>query len=57
MPLSESEFREVQGRVMHMFMDTITTFEAIEQNAESLYGDRAPDVRAAIKEYFDDFLI
>jgi hypothetical protein len=56
MPLSENDLREVQGRVMRMFMDTITTFEVIEQNADAIYGERAPEVRAAIEEYFEDFL-
>lgn len=56
MPLSDSDLRDVQSRVMQMFMDTIATFELIEQNAEAMYGDRAPDVRAAINEYLNDFL-
>ena len=41
---------------MAMFMDTIATFETIERNADAIYGDRAPDVRAAIAEYLNDFL-
>lgn len=56
MPLAENELPGVQGRVMHMFMDTIATFELIEQNAEAIYGDRAAEVRAAINEYLHDFL-
>lgn len=56
MPLSENDLREVQGRVMRMFMDTIATFEMIEKNAEAIYGDKAPEVRTAINEYLEDFL-
>jgi len=56
MPLSDNDLRDVQGRVMRMFMDTIATFEMIEKNAEAIYGDRSSDVRAAINEYFNDFL-
>ncbi len=56
MPLSENELRDVQRRVMMMFMDTIFTFETIEENAESIYGERADEMRAAIKEYLNDFL-
>ncbi len=48
MPLADNELRDVQGRVMRMFMDTIATFEAIEKNADAIYGDEAPDLRAAI---------
>ncbi len=56
MPISDYDLRDVQGRVMRMFMDTIATFEMIEKNAEAIYGDRSSDVRAAIIEYFNDFL-
>lgn len=56
MPLSENELRNVQDRVMAMFMDTISTFEAIEKNAEDLYGERVEEMRAAINEYLNDFL-
>jgi hypothetical protein len=56
MPLSERDLREVQGRVMRMFMDTITTFEIIKENAGTIYGDKAHEVRAVINEYLDDFL-
>lgn len=56
MPLSDNALREVQSRVLRMLMDTIATFEVIEQNAEAIYGESAPDVRAAINEYLDDFL-
>ena len=48
MPLSDNELRDVQGRVMRMYMDTIATFELIEKNADAIYGDRSSDVRAAI---------
>jgi hypothetical protein len=56
MPMTESELQDVRGRVWRMFMDTIATFQLIEQSAEVIYGDRAPDVRAAINEYLDDFI-
>lgn len=56
MPLSDDELRDVQRRVTRMFMDTIETFSAIDQHAESIYGDRSSAVRAAINEYMDDFL-
>ncbi len=56
MPLLESDLREVQSRVMRMFMDTIKTFEMIEENADGIYGDSASVVRAAIKECLDDFV-
>ena len=56
MPLSDNDLREVQGRVLRMFMDTIATVETIALQADAIYGDRAAEVRAAIKEYLDDFL-
>lgn len=56
MPLSDNELRDVQERVMRMFMDTIATFELIEKNAQTIYGDGSPRIRAAINEYLDDFL-
>lgn len=56
MPLSDNDLRDVQSRVMHIFMDTIATFELIERNAEAIYGDKSADVRAAINEYLHDFL-
>lgn len=56
MPLADKDLRDVQNRVMRMFMDTIATFELIGKNAEAIYGDRSADVRAAINEYLDDFL-
>lgn len=56
MPLSDNDLRDVQGRVMQMFMDTIATFEMIEKNADTIYGDRSSEVRAAINEYLNDFL-
>jgi hypothetical protein len=56
MPLSDNDLRDVQGRVMRMFMDTIATFEMIETNAVIIYGDRSLEVRAAINEYLNDFL-
>lgn len=57
MPLSDNELRNVQNRVMRMFMDTIDTFQTIEKNAEVIYGDRSRVVRAAINEYLNDFLL
>ena len=55
MPLSDNDLREVQGRLMEMFMDTIRTFEMIQKNANKIYGEKSPEVRAAINEYLDDF--
>ncbi|MDJ0740622.1 MAG: hypothetical protein QNJ91_12975 [Gammaproteobacteria bacterium] len=55
MPLTDDELRDVQGRVMRMLVDTINTFETIGVHADGLFGDRAPEVRAAINEYLDDF--
>ena len=56
MPLTDDGLRDVQGRVMHMFMDTIRTFELIEQNADMLFGEKADQVRSAINEYLEDFI-
>jgi hypothetical protein len=56
MPLSERDLGEVRRRVFQMLVDTIATLEALEKNAELLYGDRAASVRAAINEYLDDFI-
>lgn len=56
MPLSENELRNSRGRVMMMFMDTIATFEAIENNAETLFGENAGEMRSAINECLNDFL-
>jgi hypothetical protein len=39
-----------------MFMDTITTVETIAGHADTLYGEQATSVRAAIDEYLNDFL-
>lgn len=55
MPLEDDDLREVQRRVMEMFMDTIATFQWIEQHADAMYGDRSADVRTAINEYLNDF--
>jgi hypothetical protein len=57
MPMTENELQEVRGRVLRMFMDTIATFEKIEENADAMYGERAPGVRAAIREYLNDFIL
>lgn len=46
MPLSDNDLREVQGRVLRMFMDTIATVETIARQADAIYGDRAADARA-----------
>lgn len=56
MPLSDNDLRDVQRRVLEMFMDTIKTFEMIEKNADIIYGDRSREVQAAINEYLNDFL-
>lgn len=56
MPLSDNDLRDVQSRVLRMFMDTIATLDIIEENAEAIYGDRSAGVRAAINEYRNDFL-
>ncbi len=56
MPLAQEELRDVQARVLRMFMDTITTFEAIRANSGELFGERAPQIQAAIDEYLEDFL-
>jgi hypothetical protein len=55
MPLSDAELPDVQRRVMAMLADTIQTFDLIEQHADTLYGDGAHDIRAALKEFLDDF--
>jgi hypothetical protein len=39
-----------------MFMDTIKTIEAIEENADVLFGTNAADVKEAINEYLKDFI-
>lgn len=56
MPLSDNGLRDVQGRLMDMFMDTIQTIELIEQNADILFGENADQVRSAINEYLEDFI-
>lgn len=56
MPLAEIELRDCQRRVFAMFMDTIATFEVIEQNAESIYGSRSQEIRDAIREHLADFV-
>lgn len=56
MPLADNDLRDVQNRVLRMFMDTIATFELIEKNAEAIYGDKSAEIRAAINEYLNDFL-
>lgn len=56
MPLSDNDLRAVQKRVFQMYMDTIATFEVIEQKATAIYGDKAREIRATINEYLDDFL-
>ena len=56
MPLPIAEVPNVHNRLMIMLMDTIRTFELINENAQELFGDQAPEVSEAIKEYLDDFL-
>lgn len=56
MPLNNDDLDDVRRRVNGMFMDTIATFRLIEENSDEIYGDRAPQIRAAINEYLDDFL-
>lgn len=56
MPLSNNELRNVQERVMYMFMDTIDTIKLIEKNTDVLFGDNADQIRAAINEYLEDFI-
>lgn len=56
MPLSEESVGQVRQRVMYMFLDTVKTFEVIDEHAAAIYGDRASEIKAAINEYFDDFL-
>lgn len=56
MPLNEENLREVKGRVFAMYMDTINTFELIEENAEFLFGENSDQMKSAINEYLDDFI-
>jgi hypothetical protein len=56
MPLATNDFRAAQDRVYAMFMDTVRTIEEIERHADSMYGDRTRDVRAAINECLDDLV-
>ena len=56
MPLAEDELRDVQHRVTLMFMDTIDTFQMIEERADDIFGESAEEVRNAINEYLNDFI-
>ncbi|MCP4076366.1 MAG: hypothetical protein GY744_09295 [Gammaproteobacteria bacterium] len=56
MPLTNDGLRDVQGRVNHMFMDTIGTIELINKNADVLFGKNEEQVRSAINEYMEDFI-
>lgn len=56
MPLAGEDLRDVHGRLMRMFEDTIKTFEAMEHNADKLYAERATEVQAAIHECLEDFV-
>lgn len=56
MPLRDEDANEARRRLLRMFMDTISVFEMIEKGADTIYGDRAPQMRAAIRECLEDFL-
>jgi len=56
MPLSDDDLRDVQGRVLAMFMDTIRSLELLEQHAGDLFGDNSTSIQAAIREYLTDFI-
>ncbi len=56
MPLSnEGELDDVRRRLNYMLVDTIETFQLIEKNTDTLFGDRADEIRAAIAECLNDF--
>lgn len=55
MPLQENNVRDVQHRVMMMYMDTIKTFRILHENAD-LFGADGVLIREAIKEYLNDFI-
>jgi hypothetical protein len=57
MPLSNDEVNDARKRIMNMFMETIKTFEAIEnQHVEMMFRDRAGFIKDAIRECLDDFV-
>jgi hypothetical protein len=56
MPMREAEHSDAQRRVLEMFMDTVRTFEALHQYADTLFGPDADTARAAIDECLTDFV-
>jgi hypothetical protein len=57
MPLSDDALRDAQKRIMNMFMETIKTFEVIEnEHVEMMFGDRAAFIKDAIYECLQDFV-
>ena len=57
MPLKDEGLRDVQKRIYSMFEDTIKTIDQIEKNADFLFGANAIQIKSAIKEYMDDFIL
>lgn len=56
MPMQEAELSDVRSHVFSMFMDTMKTFDEIRNNADAMFGESAPQIKAAIDECLDDFL-
>jgi|SRR6056297_442779 len=56
MPLSNDDLRDVQRRVLNMFMDTIKTFELINEQVNSIFEENSDQINSAINEYLEDFI-
>lgn len=56
MPLLENDLPDIRHRVLSMLMDTVETFERLHAEAETLFGEDAARIRAAIDECLDDFV-
>jgi hypothetical protein len=56
MPLLETDEREVKSRLVHMFMDTIETFQLLANHTTDYFDDNSELLTAAINEYIKDFI-
>lgn len=56
MPLQQEELRDVQRRLTQLVMASIDTFGQLSADADWLFGERAPQLRAAIDEWLKDFV-
>jgi hypothetical protein len=57
MPLHPDDLHDAQKRLMVMLLDSVETLRLISKSSELMFEHRGPAVRAAIEEWFQDFLL